>query len=66
MKSFLTTSLDVAAGVLASLAGVWLLSQLIGFRFMPELVGAVSGSMAAVLILVERRRNNISSKRPAN
>ena len=39
----------VAASTLASLAGVWLLSEAVGFRFMPGLVAALSGATGAVL-----------------
>ena len=40
----------VVLSVLASLAGVWLLSEAIGMRFNPALVGALNGATSAILI----------------
>lgn len=39
--------LGVVICVLASLAVVWWLSETVGFRFMPTLVAATSGSISA-------------------
>ena len=41
---------SVVISVLASLAGVWLLSQAAGFRFMTGLISAISGSVCAVMV----------------
>lgn len=41
---------SVVVSVLTSLAAVWLLSQAVGFRFMPVLVAALSGSICAATI----------------
>ena len=57
-KQVFKSTLGIVVSVLTSLAGVWLLSQLIGFEFKPVLVGALSASMAAVVMIDERRRHS--------
>jgi hypothetical protein len=42
--------IGVLISVLASLAGVWLLSQAVGFRFMPAPVAAIGGSLSVCML----------------
>ena len=51
----LLATLQLAVCVLASLLGVWLLSQAVGFRFFPTLVAGLSGSFVAANIAMRRR-----------
>jgi hypothetical protein len=50
---------SVVISVLTSLAAVWLLSQAVGFRFMPVLIAALSSSVCAATIVARLWTNRM-------
>ena len=58
-QSFLRILFSVVASILVSLLAVWLVSEIFGFTFHPEIVVVLSVTLSAVAIAQENKRRKL-------